>query len=96
MSDAHDFNNTETQAVIRISFLQVKAQREIHAVLTETLACFLPGRAKDLSASLYGKPCCTVNILTWIMDHIRLLYTVCVTKKFLHLCLRANPEDGLM
>ena len=24
--------------------------KEIHAILTETLACFLPGRAKDLSA----------------------------------------------
>ena len=27
--------------------------KEIFAILTETLACFLPGRAKDLSASLY-------------------------------------------
>jgi len=26
---------------------------EIHAILTETLACFLPGRARDLSAPLY-------------------------------------------
>ena len=26
---------------------------EIHAILTETLACFLPGGAKDLSALLY-------------------------------------------
>jgi len=32
--------------------LQGKAPEEIHAILTETLACFLPGRAKDLSASL--------------------------------------------
>ena len=30
--------------------LQGKAPKEIHAILTETLACFLPGRAKDLSA----------------------------------------------
>ena len=34
-------------------FLQGKAPKEIHAILTETLTCFLPGRAKDLSASLY-------------------------------------------
>jgi len=34
-------------------FLQGKAPKEIHAILTETLACFLPGRAKDLSAYLY-------------------------------------------
>jgi len=33
--------------------LQGKAPKEIHAILTETLAFFLPGRAKDLSAHLY-------------------------------------------
>jgi len=33
-------------------FLQGKAPKEIHAILTETLACFLPDRAKDLSAPL--------------------------------------------
>ena len=27
--------------------------KEIHAILRETLACFLPGRAEDLSAPLY-------------------------------------------
>jgi hypothetical protein len=36
--------------------LQGKAQKEIHAILAETLACFLPGRAKDLSAPLYYNP----------------------------------------
>ena len=34
-------------------FLQGKAPKEIHAILTETLACFLLGRAKDVSAPLY-------------------------------------------
>ena len=29
-------------------FLQGKAPKEIHAILTETLACFHPGQAKDL------------------------------------------------
>jgi hypothetical protein len=29
-------------------FLQGKVLKEIHAILTETLACFLPGWAKDL------------------------------------------------
>ena len=33
-------------------FLQGKAPKEIQAILTETLACFLPGRTKDLSAPL--------------------------------------------
>jgi len=43
--DARDFNNTEF-----IFALQGKAPKEIHAILTETLACFRPGWAKDLSA----------------------------------------------
>ena len=33
---------------------QGNAPKEIYDILTETLACFLPGRAKDLSASLYS------------------------------------------
>jgi len=36
-----------------IFFLQGKAPKEIHAILTEKLACFLPVRTKDLSAPLY-------------------------------------------
>ena len=51
--DARDFNNIETRAVIKYFFLQGKALKEIHAILTETVAFFLPGRAKDLSAPLY-------------------------------------------
>ena len=43
----------ETGAVIRFfSPLQGKALKEIHAILTETLACFLSGRTKDLSEHL--------------------------------------------
>jgi len=54
--DARDFNNIETRAVIKcFFFLQGKAPKEIHAILTETLACFLPGRAKNLSAPLYNR-----------------------------------------
>jgi hypothetical protein len=49
--DARDFNNIETRAIISF-FLQDKAPKEIRAILTETLACFLPGRAKDLSEPL--------------------------------------------
>jgi len=52
--DARDFNNIETRAVINFFFLlRGKAPKEIHAILTETLACFLPGQAKELSAPLY-------------------------------------------
>ena len=32
--------------------LQGKAPKEIHAIVTETLACFFPGWAEDLSAPL--------------------------------------------
>ena len=53
--DARDLNNTETRVVIKFFFpLQGRAPKEIHAILKETLACFLPGRAKDLSAPLYN------------------------------------------
>ena len=52
--EARDFNNMEMRAVIKFLFLQGKAPKEIHAILTETLACFLPGRANDLSALLYN------------------------------------------
>ena len=49
--DARDFNNIDARAVIKfLFFLQGKAPKEIRAILTETLACFRPGRAKDLSA----------------------------------------------
>jgi len=54
--DASDFNNIETRAFIKPPPPQGKAPKEIHAVLTETLACFLPGQAKDLSAPLYLPP----------------------------------------
>ena len=54
---ARDFNNIEMRAVIGVFFLQGKAPKEIHAIMTEILPCFLPGRAKDLSASLYYTQC---------------------------------------
>jgi len=52
--DACDFNNIETRGVIKFFFLQGKALKEIHAILRETSACFLPGQAKDLPAPLYA------------------------------------------
>ena len=48
-----DFVEIEERIVIKFLFLQGKAPKEIHAILTETLACFLPGRTKDLSTPLY-------------------------------------------
>ena len=51
--DSRDFDNIETRELSSsFFFLQGKATKEIHAILTETLACSHPGRAKDLSAPL--------------------------------------------
>jgi len=47
-----DFNNIEMRAVIKFLFLQRKVPKEIDAILIETLAFFIPVRAKDLSATL--------------------------------------------
>jgi len=47
--DACGFNNIDTRAVIKTFFLHgKKALMEIHDILTQKLACFVPGRAKDL------------------------------------------------
>jgi len=43
--DARDFNNIKTQAVIKFFFLQGKAPKEIHAILTETLGEHAPSYA---------------------------------------------------
>ena len=43
--DARDFNNLETPAVMRFFFLQGKAPKEIHAILTETLGEYAPSYA---------------------------------------------------
>jgi transposase len=43
--DARDFSNIETRAVIRYFFLQGKAPKEIHAILTETLGEHPPSYA---------------------------------------------------
>jgi len=51
--DARDFIKIETRTVIKFFFSQQgKVQKEIHAILSETLDCFLPGRDKDLSTPL--------------------------------------------
>ena len=43
--DARDFNNIGTRGVIKIFFLQGNAQKEIHAILTETLGEHAPSYA---------------------------------------------------
>jgi len=44
-ADARDFNTIDTRPIIKLFFLQGGAPKEIHAILTETLAYFLPGWA---------------------------------------------------
>jgi hypothetical protein len=41
-SDARDFNNIETRAVFKFFLLQVKAPKEIHIILRETLGEHAP------------------------------------------------------
>ena len=59
--NASDFNNIETRAVINLFyfFLSGRSPEEIHTILTETLACLLPGRAKDsaISKSVFPAVC---------------------------------------
>jgi len=56
MSGMRAISTTSTRAVIKfLSFflMRGKAPKEIHVILRETLACFLPGRVKDLLSPLY-------------------------------------------
>jgi len=57
MSETLAISITSRRELSSIFFLlQGKAPEEIRAILTETLACFLAGGAKDLSAPVY---CCS-------------------------------------
>jgi len=58
VEDERDVNNIETRAFKSLPPpppLRGKAPKKIHAILKETLAFFLPGRAKDLSVPLYNR-----------------------------------------
>jgi len=56
MSETSAISTTSRRKLLSsFFFLQGKAPKEIHAILSETLVCFLPGRAKDLSAPLYKR-----------------------------------------
>jgi len=52
--DAWDFNNIETRAVIKFFFFLQRQGVEGNSRHSDrNISCFLPGRAKDLSAPLY-------------------------------------------
>jgi len=70
--DARDFNNIKMQAVIKFFFLQGKAPKVIYTVLTEALACFLPGWAKDISAPLYDS-----GMLVFVISLACNIFVVC-------------------
>ena len=76
---ARDFNNIETRAVMKFFFffLKSKAPKEIHAILTERLDCFLPGRAKALSALLYVTRVLTLWSLAFIKSIDKQLDPTC-------------------
>ena len=50
MSGTRAISTTSRRELSSSFFLQGEAPKEIHDIMTETLACFFPGRAKDLSA----------------------------------------------
>jgi len=51
-------------------FLQGKASKEIHAILIETLACLLSGRAKDFSAPLYYRLVILTSLPTFFTQNV--------------------------
>jgi len=53
MSGTRAISTTSRREVLLNFFFPARQGTEIHAILTETLAPFLPGRVKDLSAPLY-------------------------------------------
>ena len=66
--EARDFNNIETRAVIKYFFLQGKAPKEIHAILTETLGNMHhrmpPSKSGWPSLNLVIFPLCCASSLT--------------------------------
>ena len=53
MSGTRTISTTSRCQLSSSFFLQGKALKEIRTILIETLACFHPGQAKDLTAPLY-------------------------------------------
>ena len=71
-------------------FLQGKAPKEIHAILTETLACFLPGRAKDLSAPLT----LPTLLVILVQNFMKLEFSRQISEKYSNIRFHENPSSG--
>jgi len=82
--DVRDFNTSRRKLSSSFFFpLQGKAPKEIHAILTETLACFLPGRAKDSLASLEQECMPSPRANIWMKN--QKFIAVCVGRKYFSL-----------
>ena len=64
--DARDFNNIETWAVITFFFLQGKAPKKIHAILTETLGEHAPSYA---------------TVKNWVTQFKRVGFSTCIVPR---------------
>jgi len=64
--DARDFNNMETRVVIKFFFLQGKAPKAIHAIVTETLRKHAPSYA---------------IIKNWVAQFKRADFSACVARR---------------
>jgi len=53
MPGTRAISTTSRRELSSFFFLQGKASKEIYAIVTETLTCFVPGRSRDLPAPLY-------------------------------------------
>ena len=68
-SDARDFNNIETRAVVKFYFfLQGKAPKEIHAILTETLGEHVPSYATVRNWMAQFKRCDFSTLMRLVLD----------------------------
>jgi hypothetical protein len=74
---ACDFKNIKMRAVSKFFPARQGPEGNSHH-LTETLACFLPGRAKDLSAPLYV---CYIHLLAHCFNIMQCIW-YCVTETF--------------
>ena len=75
--DARGFNNIETLSVKFFFSLQGKAPKEIHAFLTEILACFLVG------LRTYQHPCMRVEHIFFCVEGNSLFFPVILDKLIL-------------
>ena len=75
--DARDFNNMETRVVVKFFFLQGKTQKEIHAILTETLGEHAPSYA---------------TVKNWVAQFKRCDFSTCDSRRPVRPKTETTPE----